>query len=125
MKPEQELIATTDAARAYGVSRQAVEQAIARSLSPPRVAAVVGKSHQRLFDRAEFHAWWTRRTVDAWAEHRPRAMVPTRQINIRVPLADVDRLLTLRKPGQSLANLTAQVFAIGLEAALEDGAAGG
>jgi hypothetical protein len=114
-----DLVTAIEAALAYGVSRQAVEQALARSLTPPRVVAVVGRNNQRLFDRAELHQWWTHRTVDAWVENRPPARVPTRQINIRVPLTDVERLLTLRKPGQALANLTAQVFTVGLEAALK------
>jgi hypothetical protein len=120
MSVELDLVTTTDAARAYGVSRQAVEQALARSLTPPRVVALAGRWRSRMFHRAEFHEWWMNRTVDAWVENRPPSHGPAKQINIRVPLTDVERLLTLRKPNQALANLAAQIFTLGLETALKD-----
>ena len=114
--PDQDLVTPAQAASAYGVTRQAVEQALARSLTPPKVAATTSRTH--FYDRAELHEWWLNRTTDAWVENRPPATVPTKQVNIRIPLTDVERMLAMRKPGQTLANLTAQVFAIGLEAAL-------
>ena len=114
--PDQDLVTPAQAASAYGVTRQAVESALARSLTPPKVAATTSRT--RFYDRAELHEWWLNRTTDAWVENRPPATVPTKQVNIRIPLTDVERMLAMRKPGQTLANLTAQVFAIGLEAAL-------
>jgi predicted DNA-binding transcriptional regulator AlpA len=96
------LVRTTDAAKLLGVSRQAVEQAMARNAAPPEVREKVGAS--RLYDLDEIMAWWKRRTETAVREHRMRAAgQPTAQCNIRMTSDDYAFMDSLRRPGETIA----------------------
>src|ERR1700733_1999678 len=98
------LVRTTDAERLLGVSRQAIEQALARNSKPPEPRETIGAS--RLYDLDELAAWWKVRTENAVREHRMRAAgQPTAQCNIRITSEDYAFMDSLRKPGETIASV--------------------
>ena len=96
------LVRTSDVARIFHVSRQAVDQALARNSNPPRPRETVGNN--RLYDLDEMKAWWDDRIQTAIHENRIKAAgQPTAQCNIRITSDDYAFMDSLRKPGDSIA----------------------
>ena len=106
---DNDLITRADAAAAYGVSRQAIEAALARSTSPPAVIMTVAGKVQ-LYRRGDFHQWWTDRAASAWKETgriSKRGHGPRRQVNSRLTDEEFGQLKALLAPGQTVSALGA------------------
>ena len=98
---DNDLITRMDAAKAYGVSRQAIEQAIGRAMNPPKVAHRVA-GNVDLYRRGEFHEWWMNRAASAWKERRAPGESQSKQLNCRISQATFDEIAAMRKPGQTM-----------------------
>jgi hypothetical protein len=97
---DNDLITRMDAARAYGVSRQAVEQAIGRAMSPPKIVQRV--AGMDLYRRGEFHEWWVNRAAEAWKESRGPGISQSKQLNCRISQETFDAIAAMRKPGETM-----------------------
>ena len=98
---DSDLITRADAGRAYGVSRQAVEQALGRALNPPPVVMKLTGGVE-LYRRGEFHEWWMRRADDAWQEKRQYVRGPSKQLNCRISDEAFGEIAGMRGPGQTM-----------------------
>jgi hypothetical protein len=94
----------TELAELFGVSRQAVNQAMARSVSPPKVIGHAGE--MRLYDRDEAAEWWQHRLDDRIKERRIRPLPgPSAQMNVRVTADEWAFMKSLREPGESMSSV--------------------
>jgi hypothetical protein len=115
---DNDLITRAQAAAAYGVSRQAVEQAFARATKPPEVIMTVA-GRISLYRQADFHKWWVDRQSTAWSENRSgyrRGRGPLRQVNSRVTEKRYEQIMALREPGQTVSALAAILIGEALDA---------
>ena len=92
------------------MSRQAVDQALARSSDPPQPREI--SSAYRFYDLDEISDWWRRRLETQIRERRMKAVAvggPTGQVNIRVNSEDIAFMKSITPPGQSMAH-TARIL---------------
>lgn len=115
------LLTSTDVARVLGVSRQAFDQARARSDKPPEPAMVLHNG-MKLWREEEVREWWDRHREEAWKEVRENRRGPSSQVSARFSAAEIVRMDKLRGPGQTRASVLRAIALRGLEACETDGA---
>ena len=108
MAIDVELITVPEFARRMSVSRQAVDQALARSADRPSPAAKT--SAVTLYDAEELRSWWENRTKNRWGEKRIRGVPHSAQVNVRLPEQYWDLLKSRLSPGQTVSARARQLL---------------
>lgn len=116
--PEQdasELVSKAQFAKRVGVSRQAVDQAWARSTKRPE-PVYTGPRGVMLFNPDEMKTWWEERQKNLWS----RSKRSTWPVTCEVTLEERDRIDALREPSEGRPSVLRRLALAGLALAEEE-----